>query len=89
MTLGVAPDSKTLTIKAAPLHVSILLFSAFSASSLVFFLTLYILLPRLRAANASWFAVYNIVLVLPMLALLGVAILRRPARRRSARRHSY
>jgi len=72
MTLGVAPDSKTLTIKAAPLHVSILLFSA---SSLVFFLTLYILLPRLRAANASWFAVYNVVLVLPMLALLGVALI--------------
>ena len=72
MTLGIAPSSKTLTIKAAPLHVSILLFSA---SSIVFFLTLYILLLWLRAANVSWFIVYNVVLVLPMLLLLVAALI--------------
>jgi hypothetical protein len=72
MTLGVAPGSKTPTIKAAPLLVSIFFFSG---SSLVFFLTLYIVLPRLRAANVPWFAVYNVVLVLSMLALLGAALI--------------
>jgi hypothetical protein len=72
MTLGVAPSSKTPTIKPAPLHVSFVLFSG---SSLVFFLTLYILLPRLRAENMSWFTIYNLVLVLPMLALLGAALI--------------
>ena len=72
MTLGVAPSSKTPTIKAVQLHVSIVLFSG---SSLVFFLTLYILLPRLRAENMSWFTIYNLVLVLPMLALVGAALI--------------
>jgi membrane protease YdiL (CAAX protease family) len=72
MTLGVAPSAKTLTITAAPLHVSILLFLG---SSLAFFLTLYILLPRLREANLTWFAVYNVVLVLPMLVLLVAALI--------------
>ncbi len=45
-----------------------------AASSLLFFLALYVALPALRHAGVSWFATFNLVLALPM-ALLGVAAL--------------
>jgi len=45
-----------------------------AASSLLFFLALYVGLPALRQAGVSWFATFNLVLALP-LGLLGAAAL--------------
>ncbi len=45
-----------------------------AASSLLFFLALYVGLPALRQAGASWFAAFNLVLALPT-GLLGAAAL--------------
>jgi membrane protease YdiL (CAAX protease family) len=56
---------------AAPLRVSI---PIFAVTSLLFFANLYLLLPLLRRAGASWFLVYNVVLALPMLLLVVAAL---------------
>ncbi len=45
-----------------------------AGSSLLFFLALYVALPVLRQAGASWFTAFNLVLALPM-TLLGAAAL--------------
>jgi hypothetical protein len=44
----------------------------FAASSALFFIAFYVVLPFLRRAGFSWFATFNLVLALPT-ALLGVA----------------
>lgn len=46
----------------------------FAASSGLFFLTLYWLLPTLLKAGASWFLAFNLVLVAPMGALLVASL---------------
>jgi hypothetical protein len=47
----------------------------FAATSLVFFLILYVLLPLLRRNNISWFVCFNLVLAVPMFLLVGCALL--------------
>jgi hypothetical protein len=56
--------------KPAPLHVAI---PIFAATSLLFFFALYIILPVLRNKGLPWFAIYNVVLVLPTLLLVCAA----------------
>jgi hypothetical protein len=55
--------------RPAPLRVAVPLFAA---SSALFFMAFYVVLPVLRRAGFSWFATFNLVLALPT-ALLGVA----------------
>ena len=67
-------DSVTLDLplKPAPLTSAILIFAA---TSLLFVLSLYLGLPYLRHKGVSWFCTYNLVLVLPMSALVVLALL--------------
>jgi len=60
---ALVPPKKKPTPPPAPLRVALPLFAA---SSGLFFMTLYILLPALLRAGASWFAAFNLALVLPM-----------------------
>jgi membrane protease YdiL (CAAX protease family) len=46
----------------------------FAATSLLFFFSLYFILPLLREKNVSWFACFNLVLALPMLLLVGFTL---------------
>jgi CAAX prenyl protease-like protein len=62
--------SEKLKLKPAPLRVAV---PIFAATSLLFFLTLSILLPALRNRDVSWFTTFNLVLALPMLLLLFAA----------------
>src|SRR5580704_1776846 len=55
----------------APLRVSI---PIFAATSLLFFTSLYVVMPMHRRAGASWFLIYNVVLALPMLLLVVAAL---------------
>src|SRR5580704_16718094 len=59
-------------MKSAPLSTSI---PIFAATSLLFFVSLYVLLPYLRQKGASWFLIYNLALALPMFALVACALL--------------
>ena len=55
----------------APLRVAV---PIFAATSLVFFFALYLVLPALRNRAFPWFAIYNIVLVLPTVLLVFAAL---------------
>jgi membrane protease YdiL (CAAX protease family) len=59
-------------MKSAPLSTSV---PIFAATSLLFFVSLYVLLPYLRHKGASWFLTYNLALALPMFALVACALL--------------
>ena len=67
-------DSVTLDLppRPAPLTSAILIFAA---TSLLFFFSLYVALPYLRHKGVSWFCTYNLVLALPMFALVVFALL--------------
>jgi len=56
----------------APLHVALLFFAA---SSLLLFLALYVALPALLRAGASWFVSFNLTLALPMILLGATALI--------------
>jgi len=66
-------DSVTLDLppKPAPLTSAI---PIFAATSLLFFFNLYVALPYLRHKGVSWFCIYNLVLALPMFALVVFAL---------------
>jgi hypothetical protein len=64
--------SEKLNLKPAPLRVAV---PIFAATSLLFFSTLYVLLPALRNWGVSWFVTFNLVLALPMLLLLCAAFM--------------
>jgi len=59
-------------IRPASIYVALVLFSA---TSILFFFCLYVILPLLKEAGVSWFLSYNIVLVLPMALLLIAAFI--------------
>ena len=59
-------------IPPIPLYQAIFVFAA---TSLVFFVFLYVLLPLLRRHNVSWFACFNLTLAAPMFLLVACALL--------------
>jgi membrane protease YdiL (CAAX protease family) len=65
-------EIQAIKIKPASFYISLILFGA---SSLLFFLFLYIILPSLSYTGASWFLIYNISLVMPMAILLIAALI--------------
>jgi membrane protease YdiL (CAAX protease family) len=62
---------KSYAISPAPPWQAALIFAA---TSLLFFFSLYFVLPLIRERNVSWFACFNLVLALPMLLLVGLAL---------------
>jgi len=58
--------------KPAPLTSAI---PIFAATSLLFFFSLYVALPYFRHKGVPWFCTYNLVLALPMFALVVFALL--------------
>jgi len=67
-----APVTPDLPPKPAPLSSAV---PIFAATSLLFFVSLYVGLPYLRHEGVSWFWTYNLVLALPMFALVLFALL--------------
>ena len=45
----------------------------FAATSLLFFVCLYVMLPSLRRMQTDWFICFNLVLAMPMFVLVGLA----------------
>jgi hypothetical protein len=45
----------------------------FAATSLLFFVCLYVVLPSLRHLKTNWFVCFNLVLAMPMFVLVGLA----------------
>ena len=64
-------DRGDLTLPPAPLRVALPLFAV---SSLLFFLTFYLLLPVLLRAGVSRFVIFNLILVLPTTVLAIIAL---------------
>jgi hypothetical protein len=54
-------------LTAAPLRLAV---PIFMATSLLFFFSLYLGVPYLRRAGASWFTIFNLVLAVPMFILV-------------------
>jgi hypothetical protein len=67
---GSSRSAEASGFKPAPLRVAI---PIFAVTSLLFFFALYIVLPVLRSRGLSWFAICNVVLVLPTLLLVCAA----------------
>jgi len=67
-----APVTVDLPPKPAPLSSSV---PIFAATSVLFFVSLYVGLPFLRHEGVSWFWTYNLTLALPMFALVLFALL--------------
>jgi membrane protease YdiL (CAAX protease family) len=61
-----------LALKPAPLSTSV---PIFAGTSLLFFFSLYVVLPYLVHKGLHWFSIYNLVLALPMFVLLAIAFL--------------
>src|ERR1700733_14990204 len=61
-----------LPISPAPVYQAAIIFSA---TSLLFFASLYVLLPLLRVHDISWFTTYSLVLAAPMFLLVAFAFL--------------
>jgi hypothetical protein len=72
-TPSTASNSETFELppKPAPLKIAI---PIFAATSLLFFFSLSVALPHLQHKGVSWFCTYNLVLALPMFALVVFAL---------------
>lgn len=66
------PEPAPGRLKPAPLALAL---PVFAGTSLLFFFTLYLVLPALRKFGLPWFVIYNLVLVLPTLLLVWAAVL--------------
>src|ERR1700730_6240233 len=67
-------EERSVTVAPIPPARLPVVVAFFAASSLLFFFMLYVVLPALLRAGVSWFAAFNIVLVLPMALLLAAAL---------------
>ena len=66
-TAGLSRDPQT--VSAPPFRSAVI----FAATSLLFFVCLYVVLPLLRRLQTNWFVCFNLVLAMPMFALTPLA----------------